>query len=213
MSQSPILYSFRRCPYAMRARMTLKSCHIHIELREITLRNKPEEMLALSAKGTVPVLHLPNGHVIDESWDIAQWAISQQDPNQLLGKPHQAKQVVSLIQHNDHVFKPQLDLYKYADRFPDYPASFYRTQAEDYLKQLDSLLAKQPFLLGQSLNLIDIGIFPFIRQFAHVDISWFAQTPHTHLQRWLNSLKSSDLFNSVMQKHTPWVAGQPPVIL
>jgi len=190
----------------MRARLAIKSSGVKVELREIVLRNKPPQMLAISPKGTVPVLQLANGDIIDESWDIVQWATSQQDPGNIRGNAERINEANQLVAKNDQSFKQHLDHYKYADRFPEFPASHYRTQAEGFLLELDERLAKHAFLIDDQPSLADIGIFPFIRQFAHVDIEWFRQTPYTNLQRWFDHYLTSDLFASIMNKYTPWQA-------
>src|SRR5690554_5339291 len=163
----PILYSFRRCPYAMRARLGILFAGLQVELREIVLRNKPAQMLAISPKGTVPVLQLPDGQVIDESLDIMRCALQLQDPQQLLDEST-LTQGYALIEQNDRQFKHWLDRYKYADRYPEMTQLEYRLQGEVFLQQLEQLL-NQSFLLGDKISLADIGIMPFIRQFAHVD--------------------------------------------
>nr|WP_285903127.1 glutathione S-transferase [Alkalimarinus sediminis] len=211
----PILYSFRRCPYAMRARMALSYSGVEVELREIVLKNKPAEMLAVSAKGTVPVLLLPDGRVIDESRDIIYWALAQHDPDDWLMQ-HNAElseDTVSLIDQNDGEFKGYLDRYKYADRYPEHSEAHYRLQGEQFLVGLDQRLQTQPFLSGNQLSVTDVAIMPFVRQFAHVDINWFRQTPYTALQVWLEQLLTSTLFNQIMQKYTPWESGHSPIYL
>ncbi|ORU94187.1 MAG: glutathione S-transferase [Cycloclasticus sp. symbiont of Bathymodiolus heckerae] len=211
MSQHATLYSFRRCPYAMRARLAIKSSGVSVELREIVLRNKPEHMLAISPKGTVPVLLLANGDIVDESWDIVHWATAQKDPNNLRGTSERIEEANRLVQQNDQTFKQHLDHYKYADRFPEFPAEHYRAQGEAFLLTLDQRLAQHEFLIDDQSSLADIGIFPFIRQFAHVDIEWFRQTSYTHLHRWFDRYLNSDLFASIMTKYTPWQEGDTPL--
>lgn len=211
-STTPVLYSFRRCPYAMRARLACKYSGLKIELREIVLRNKPESMLQISPKGTVPVLQLEQ-QIIDESWDIIEWATKLNDPDNWRGSNKHIKAANELIQINDFSFKTHLDHYKYADRFPEHSAEYYRDQACDFLQQLEEHLSQHQFLLGNSISLADIGIFPFVRQFAHVDLDWFKETPYMNLQRWMSYFLESDLFASIMQKHTPWKPQHPPIYL
>jgi len=199
-----ILYSFRRCPYAMRARLAIKSSQIQVELREVVLRSKPQAMLQISPKGTVPVLQLTDGKVIEESWEIVHWATQQQDPSQLRGNQQRVDQANQLIERNDNEFKQWLDRYKYSDRHPEFSAEHYRSQAEPFLSALNQRLSQHEFLLDQQPSLADIGIFPFIRQFAHVDLEWFQQCPYPHLQRWFEHYISSDLFASIMNKYPPW---------
>lgn len=209
----PILYSFRRCPYAIRARLALVSSGIEVELREIILRDKPEEMLHASPKGTVPVLILPNGDVIDESLDIMYWALNQKDPNQLLCQEsnHLQSEVATLIEENDFVFKKHLDLYKYHDRHPEYPQSHYRSLGEQTLTKLEERLERNKFLLRDVPSLADLAIFPFIRQFAHVDKEWFYNSDYTALKQWLDSFLESAEFKKVMTKFTQWNAEKNPV--
>lgn len=199
----PILYSFRRCPYAMRARLACKYSGLKIELREIILRDKPKAMLAISPKGTVPVLQLAE-KVIDESWDVVHWATDLQDPDNWRGSEQRISAANELVTENDQVFKKHLDHYKYADRFPDYSAEHYRAQGEVFLQQLENQLCQHQYLLDKTVSLADIGIFPFVRQFAHVDIDWFRQAPYPKLQAWMDSFLSSELFESIMSKRAPW---------
>ena len=204
----PILYSFRRCPYAIRARLAIKVSNIKVELREVSLADKPEEMLASSAKATVPVLVLPDGSVIDESLDIMLWALAQHDPdNWLLDTPAQRNETDSLITLNDTDFKQQLDHYKYSDRFPEASMQTYRQQAEGFLQQLEERLEQHMYLIGENISLADMALLPFIRQFANVDKIWFYQTPYIKLQAWLDKLLSDRLFLSVMHKYALWQSG------
>ena len=195
----PILYTFRRCPYAIRARMAILYSGVTVELREVVLRDKPRSMLEYSKKGTVPVLILSSGEVIDESWDVMNWALSQDDPDHWKTCSDN-----SLVEENDSVFKQYLDQYKYADRHPEHPAEYYRDQCEEFLQKLERKLSVQNFLKGDRITDIDIAIFPFIRQFAFVDKAWFDQSPYPHTQEWLNYFLESDLFLNVMIKYSPW---------
>lgn len=214
-----ILYSFRRCPYAMRARLALKYAGIKTELREIDLNNPPEELVAISEEATVPVLQLPDGRVLDESWDIAQWAVKQNDPDSWLGDHEQnLPESEMLIEMNDYSFKQDLDLYKYADRHPEHPMEYYREQGEEFLQELEERLIETRYLLSDQLTIADIGIFPFLRQFAMVDQEWFDHAPYSHLRQWLNGFIDSDnfeagLFASVMQKYELWQQGDSPIYL
>lgn len=194
----PILYSYRRCPYAMRARMALKYANISVEIREIVLRAKPSQMVKASPKATVPVLILNDGTVIEQSLDIMYWALQQNDKEGWLTADNIATQ--QLIAENDGSFKQALDKYKYAIRFPEQSSDVYRTQGEVFLQQLEALLNQSQFLLGTQVSLADIAIFPFIRQFAGVDSVWFETTEYPKLKRWLNSLVESQLFVSIMEK-------------
>ena len=194
----PVLYSFRRCPYAMRARMALHISETPVEMREILLRDKPAEMLAASPKGTVPVLVLNDGTVIDESLDIMRWALAANDPEGwLIGDDPE------LLHTIDGPFKHHLDRYKYATRHSTDPAE-HRAAAYAILAGLDTRLSKQPFLAGTRRTIADIATFPFIRQFANTDPDWFAAQPIPALRAWLQDLVSSTLFSAIMVKHPPW---------
>ena len=204
----PILYSFRRCPYAIRARLAIKASYIAVELREVLLADKPKEMISCSPKGTVPILHLFNGRVIDESREIIDWALQQHDPNGWSPKTVvEISETNRLIEMNDNEFKQHLDHYKYADRFPEAPMEYYREQAEPFLQQLESKLTQNQFLITDSISLADIAIFPFVRQFAYVDKSWFDQSDYKKLQKWLNDFIALDLFTDVMRKYPRWKRG------
>ncbi|MGF6401065.1 glutathione S-transferase [Pseudomonas frederiksbergensis] len=195
------LYSFRRCPYAMRARMALRYSGVAVQIVEVSLKAKPAEMLALSGKGTVPVLSV-DGRVIDESLDIMRWALAQNDPQDWLLKddPQAQQHSAALIEENDQVFKVHLNHYKYAERYPEQPMAVYRAEGEVFLGKLDELLEGRDYLLADHPSLADIALMPFVRQFAHVDREWFGQTPYVRLQAWLQRFIDSDLFTSVMAK-------------
>ncbi|MFJ3414262.1 glutathione S-transferase [Pseudomonas protegens] len=195
------LYSFRRCPYAMRARLALRYAGVPMRIVEVSLKAKPVEMLALSAKGTVPVLALED-RVIDESLEIMHWALAQHDPEdwRLTADPTAQAQMAALIAENDQVFKVHLNRYKYAERYPEAPMEHYRAQGEAFLARLDSLLQQRRYLLAEHPSLADMALLPFVRQFAHVDREWFAQTPYRSLQEWLQERLASELFLAVMAK-------------
>ena len=203
MTQLPILYSFRRCPYAIRARLAIKVSGVQVELREVVLADKPKEMLACSSKGTVPVLQLVDGSVIDESLDIMLWALNQNDPDNWLAHSS-SLETSSLIEFNDTEFKQHLDHYKYADRFPEFTMETYRAKGEVFLQRLEAQLDQHSYLAGEKFSMLDIAIFPFIRQFAYVDKAWFDQNDYKNLQAWLEGLLESKLFNSVMRKYPKW---------
>ncbi len=205
------LYSFRRCPYAMRARLGLLFAELPVELREITLKNKPAKMLAISPKGTVPVLQLADGVVIEESWEIMEWALEQQDPQELLN-PKTLRQGNTLIEQNDQEFKHWLDRYKYADRHLEMTQTEYRQKGEAFLQILEALLTKNTYLLGDSVTIADIGIMPFVRQFAHVDRDIFYSLPYPKLQIWLKNWLAHPLFIQAMTKFQPWQDGDEPLI-
>ena len=191
------LYSFRRCPYAMRARMALRYSGVPVEIVEVSLKAKPAEMLAISPKGTVPVLDA-DGRVIDESLEIMRWALAQHDPDDWLLDGD--SRIAELIEANDQGFKVHLNRYKYAERYPEQPMEIYRAAGALFLQQLDELLTDRDYLLADHPCLADIALLPFVRQFAHVDREWFAQTPYVRLQAWLQRFLESELFTSIMKK-------------
>lgn len=204
----PILYSYRRCPYAMRARLALFVCAIPLEIREIELRHKPAAMLAVSPKGTVPVFVLADGQVLEESLDIMYWALSQtKDPVWT-----KAGVAAELITRNDTEFKYFLDRYKYADRYAQHPPLFYRQQAELFLSELERILQAHPFLSGVEFGFSDAAILPFIRQFAAVDADWFAGAPYSALRNLLNDFVQSALFVQIMHKYPVWEPSSTVVI-
>jgi len=206
MSSYPILYSFRRCPYAMRGRMALKKSGIVCELREVLLRKKPKSMTLASPKGTVPVLQLSDDSVIDESLDIMLWALAIRDPDNWLEKIDESE---SLIEELDLVFKKALDRYKYFVKHPKHPQSYYRAQGEKFLIKLEERLIAYS---GEGLSntrttFTDIAVFPFVRQYAFVDKTWFDQTPYSLVRNWLTQHLESELFLSIMNKNPPWEPG------
>ncbi|MES2686233.1 MAG: glutathione S-transferase [Pseudomonadota bacterium] len=211
MGALPVLYSFRRCPYAMRARLALAVSAEPHEHREVVLRAKPAEMLTVSPKGTVPVLVLPDGEVIDESLDIMRWALARHDPAQWLSPTGaSAEEMEALIAGNDGNFKQHLDRYKYPNRYPQESAGddagfalSHRSEAARWLAQLDARL-RDGWLCGRKACLADMAILPFIRQFAHTDADWFAAQPWPRLQAWLAAFEASALYTGVMGKHAPW---------
>jgi glutathione S-transferase len=200
---TPILYSFRRCPFAIRARIALNYSSIELQLREVLLRKKPKSMLQASAKATVPVLVLADGSVIDESIDIMRWALAQKDPD-AWWRDELADSALALVEQCDIDFKIHLDHYKYADRHPQHPQRYYRQLAELFLQILEHKLTLQRFLFDDRPTFADVAIFPFIRQFAMVDKVWFDQSPYPRLQTWLQWFLSSVLFTDVMTKYPLW---------
>ena len=197
-----ILYSYRRCPYAMRARMTLKYANIEFEHREIELRNKPQSMLLVSPKGTVPVLCMGD-EVLDQSVDIMRWAIDQSDP---AGWGNVDDAIAKAwIEKNDGPFKALLDQYKYPNRFPELNQEAVLEQAlQIMLLPMEQSLQATQYLLGDQMTWVDIAIFPFVRQFSMVDVNRFEQLPIPSTKRWLAQHLESELFNSVMHKHPVW---------
>lgn len=208
---NPILYSFRRCPYAMRARLAITISGIQVELREVVLRNKPAALLQASPKGTVPVLITAENHIIEESLDIMHWALKQSDPdNWLLDSKHEAYRTSqSLITNNDGDFKYWLDRYKYADRFPEHSEQYYRQQAEKTLVLLEQQLQLNGCLISARLTLADMAILPFIRQFAAVNSDWFQSAPYPLVRNWLTDFCHSALFQAVMLKYPAWQSSDP----
>lgn len=211
MMSRPILYSFRRCPYAMRARMAVMQSGMVCELREVVLRNKPAAMIDLSPKGTVPVLQLPHGQVLDESLDVMRWALDIHDPDGWLETFDESS---GLIHQLDGTFKGALDRYKYFVNHPEHPQSHYRDQGAQFLTLLEDRLAGNGGhgLFDKRLTFADFAAIPFVRQFASVDRSWFDQAPFPLVQGWLNRALKSELFLSVMTKYPAWKPGDEPVM-
>lgn len=198
MSDLPVLYSFRRCPYAMRARMALMVSGTQVRLREIILRDKPQAMLDASPKGTVPVL-IAESAVIDESLAVMRWALTQNDPEGWLegdGDP--------LIETADGDFKYHLDRYKYATRFEDADPEDHREKGMTFIAALDDRLHHGSFLKGETRTLPDIAIFPFVRQFRIADMDWFDTNAPERVRHWLNTLMASEVFHAVMKKYPLW---------
>jgi len=197
----PLLFSFRRCPFAIRARLAIKVSGVAVDTHEVSLRAKPKEMLECSPKGTVPVLKFADGCVLEQSLDIMQWALSLNDPEHWLDSdPDASAEIMALIKKNDESFKPALDLYKYAVRFPEHSEAHYREQAEPFLAELNTCLSQDGYLLGGRYTLADMAIFPFIRQFSNVNPDWFYASRYQYLIAWLDRLTGSELFQSIMQK-------------
>lgn len=205
MPAVPVLYSFRRCPYAMRARLALAISRTRAELREVKLSAKPPAMLAASPKGTVPVLVLPDGRVLAESIDIMRWALANHDPENWL-----ARDDTQLIAMNDGPFKRDLDGYKYPERHGA-AADAQRDRGLEFLQLLDQRLTAADQLCGPERGLTDAAIMPFVRQFAAVDPVWFAAQPLPQLQRWLSGHLASELFAAIMLRAAPWSPDDPPV--
>ncbi len=205
----PTLYSFRRCPYAMRARLALSASRQQCSLREIVLRDKPAEMVEISPKATVPVLQLLDGTVLEESLDIMHWALAENDPeNWLDPEAGTLAEVHDLIAECDGPFKHNLDRYKYAIRYEEGTDPVYhRTEGVKFLKKLNDRLSTQKHLFGDRPCLADFAIFPFVRQFANTDRAWFDAQPLPHLQVWLADHLDSERFKSIMKKWPVWAPG------
>jgi len=204
----PVLYSFRRCPYAIRARMAIAYSEISVELRDILLNDKPKDMVSASPKATVPVLRLPDEQVIDESLDVMLWAVMQNDPeNWMPDSDEMRTAIMALIEENDGPFKSSLDHYKYHVRFPERTQKEYRHEGEVFLGKLEKRLSDHRYLFSNEVSLADMAIFPFIRQFSNTDIEWFENAPYPNLQCWLKEILSSRRFSQVMKKRPIWAIG------
>jgi glutathione S-transferase len=201
---TPVLYSFRRCPYAIRARLALHVSAQRVELREILLRDKPAAFLDKSASATVPCLVLSDT-VIDESLDIMTWALQRHDPEGWLDIPPPGW---DLIAHNDGPFKQALDRTKYASRYPEAELPVQRQQAARFLAELDAQIDRWIFARP---TIADFAILPFVRQFALIDKLWFDAQPWPRLQAWLEQFLASAQFANVMAKYPPWQPGDPPL--
>jgi glutathione S-transferase len=204
----PILYTFRRCPYAMRARAALISLKIQCEVREIVLWQKPQELLKASSKGTVPVLILADGNVIEESLEIMLWALNHNDAQNLMSKDSTVQSKIrDLILKNDTEFKRALDGYKYPQKYPEQSLETWRDLGLNFLNQLESLLALSAHLFGQHATYGDLAILPFVRQFSRVDPAWFMASELPKLKTWLENWLNSELCAAVMQKYPLWTQG------
>ncbi len=211
-NEYPTLYSFRRCPYAMRARMALYYSEIAVELREVDLKNKPQAMLDVSPKGTVPVLVLNDGTVIDESLDIVNWAVNQNDPKGWLDTP---EDVLDKYMHEmGDVFIPNLNMFKYADRYEDAKPDAAQQVCINYMEQMNATLVKNSgYLGGHKMSKADVIVFPFIRQYRIADENGFDTMRLPALHRWFSEFWRSDTFNNVMEKYEPWQDGDAPITL
>ena len=190
----------------MRARMALAASGAEVMLREVLLKDKPPQLVAASPKATVPVLVLSDGRVIEESLEIMQWALEHRDPlNWLEGEALDSDWISAC----DGDFKHWLDLYKYADRHPEHTAEDYRKNAEAFIQKLEDRLSGAHWVSGESANAIDVALFPFIRQFAGVDPSWWQQAPYPNVRQWLENWLNSALFSAIMAKYPRWESGQP----
>ncbi|MGC6404792.1 MAG: glutathione S-transferase [Candidatus Comchoanobacterales bacterium] len=197
----PILYSFRRCPYAIRARMALNYAHIDVTIIEVNLKDKPQSLMDISPKGTVPVFVSTQGQVIEESLDIMLYALHLNDPESWLPQSAEQNNLINhLIRINDSEFKYHLDRFKYPNRYPNEIIVDHRGAILNHLNKLNEYLKHHTFLLSKNPCLADIAVFPFIRQAANVDLAWFQQLHMSHLKRWLDFWLSSELFETTMTK-------------
>jgi glutathione S-transferase len=199
----------------MRARMGILVSGRRVELREVVLRDKPQAMLEASPKGTVPVLVLPNGKVIEESLEIMQWALGQHDPDQwLIRNFDRLAEALALVKQTEQgeSFKVNLDKYKYFNRHPEESQGDYREKAEVFLQELEDRLGTSAYVMGDEMTFVDVAIFPFIRQFAHIDREWFEKSTYSSLKKWLEQFLESDLFALIMKKYDPWKPDDEPII-
>ena len=203
MSTTPILYSFRRCPYAIRARLAIYSADIKLELLEILLRDKAPKFLEASKSKTVPCLQT-NDYILDESLEIMIWALNINDPKNWLRETDKSLELIATC---DGPFKNALDRTKYSNRYPDESAVENRMLASNFLDFIESQL--NPCLFGENLNLADIAILPFVRQFAHIDFDWFLSQPWPKTAEWLENFKTSEMFKLVMKKYSKWEENDP----
>lgn len=209
----PVLYSFRRCPYAMRARLAIAASGLRCELREVVLRDKPAALLQASPKGTVPVLVLPDGQVLQESLEIMQWALQQSDPGRWL-QPAEGTidDMQALIAACDGRFKQALDRCKYPNRYPDADPQEQWAAAQSWLLELESRLARSAHLFGSHASLADMAIAPFVRQFAGIDAARWEAGPWPQVRRWLAAWQAGEALERVMGKYAAWVQGSAPVL-
>ena len=207
----PILYSFRRCPYAMRARMAIHISGQKCELREVLLRDKPPSMLEYSAKGTVPVLILQDGKVIDESLDVIDWALNLNDPDDWQRSKNKEK-TKELIKINDGEFKYHLDRYKYSKRYDNEDPEFHRKKCLKFIESINNELNNSEYIFDDNISYADIVLLPFIRQFRIADIEWFDSLPYDNLKKWLSSFLNSSLLNSIMKKYDLWKEGDKSIV-
>jgi len=202
----PVLYSLQNCPYAMRARLALLLSEQPIIIRAISLKNKPQAMLQASPKGTVPVLILADGTVLEESIDIMLWALTQNDPSNLLHNDHRAtrQEIITFIRRIDDEFKHPLEQYRAAKRYHRDNEIQWREQCEMFIQEMGQSLQDNGFFVGNSLSLADYSLISFMRQFARVDRKWFAQAPYPHVKTWLSNQLQSQLYARMMTKHELW---------
>ena len=216
-----ILYSLKHCPYAMRARIAIFRAKQPVFLRDLVLSNKPKEMIMASPKGTVPVLVLPNGTVIDESLEVMLWALQASDPDDLLHikgensfeNENILADMLTLIAEFDNDFKVCLEQYKCAKRYQEDNIVPYREACENYIQMLELRLTKYSFLMSDKESLADIALMPFIRQFAKVERQWYLQSPYPKLRFWLNNYLQSAMFTKVMAKYPLWVDNHEVVLI
>lgn len=211
----PILYSLRRCPYAMRARLGLLAAGQPVLIRDIVTKNKPPELFTASPKGTVPVLVVDDMTVIDESIDIILWALSKSDEQDLLRSNECAlrQEIMELVRLNDDQFIPDLEQYRAASRYHDEKAEVARDQCLKFIDQIEQRLIHAPFLFGERISVADIALFPLISQFSRVDRKWFVAAHYKGIERWLTQLYNSTLYAKAMQQYPQWVTSGEQFLL
>ena len=214
INKYPTLYSFRRCPYAMRARLALRLCKIECIIREISLKAKNSEFLQVSPKGTVPVLVLPNGKVLEESLDIINWSLEQNDPNNLKVNDEVTKKINDkYIQLFDKDFKFHLDRYKYSSRYNISNSEIHRNKARNILTEINTMLEGKDYIGGQCMSLLDISILPFVRQYRIADINWFDNhLGLRNINNWVNIFLNTEILASIMTKYKVWEKEDPPIL-
>lgn len=213
----PILYSLQHCPYAMRARLGILLAEQSVLIRAVVTKNKPAEMLALSPKGTVPVLVIqkPKLTIVDESIDIMLWALKLNDPQDILqaGDPSKLNTMLELIKRNDKEFKPNLEIYKRGRRFHKASEVADRQSCEAFIAELESKLHSSDYFVGDKPSLADYALLPFVRQFARVDRKWYLQSPYPSLRGWLNRHLQMPLFTKAMAKYPLWLDSRESFLL
>ena len=208
----PILYSFRRCPYAMRARLAIKASGLIVEIREVELKNKPKEFLNISPKATVPIVYISSKQIIEESLDIMEWALKINDPLKLLKNEKLNRiEIHSILNKLENEFKQNLDRYKYSSRFDLPNPKLYRDKNLQTLNEFNNLLQNNKGICSSNLSLLDYAVFPFIRQFRNVNSVWFDSLELKFLQTWLYELIDSDEFSSIMKKYEIWKPNLKPI--
>ncbi|MEG3221707.1 glutathione S-transferase [Vibrio gigantis] len=205
-SDLPILYSLRRCPYAMRGRMGIALSKQKVLLREIVTKDKPSELLASSPKGTVPVLVLPNGQIIEQSIEVMNWALKHNDPQDLLrsSNPTLSEQIQQLIRINDDDFIGHLEKYRASVRYRNIDVELRRHACEVFISQLEARLTNQPYLFGETPSLADFAVMPFVSQFVRVEKKWFVKSEYQNVGRWLRTHLDSKLYTQVMKQYPLW---------
>lgn len=212
MAQPPILYSLLNCPYAMRARIALFKAEQVVRIRAIKLNNKPDEMILVSPKGSVPVLVIQEDRthstkIIEESLEVMLWALSQNDPENLLHLSDSSAlpAMVKLILEFEHDFLPSYNAYSSAKRYHDGNEVIYRQACEIHLKKLEGCLSQHSYLFSNKESLVDIALLPFLRKFARIDKQWYRQSPYPKLHAWLKRYLDSPMFSKVMEQHELWL--------